>query len=89
MALIVENQGSEVLIRITDHGPGIPEASLNKVGTPFYTTKETGTGLGLMVTRHVVENMHGKLLLNCPKGQGTEIKIMLPLLPTKLPQETA
>ncbi len=89
VALIVENQGSEVLIRITDHGPGIPEASLNKVGTPFYTTKETGTGLGLMVTRHVVENMHGKLLLNCPKGQGTEIKIMLPLLPTKLPQETA
>ena len=74
-----------VQIAISDQGPGISAAELEKIFTPFYTTKASGNGLGLPICQKIVTD-HGGLLdfLNRPEG-GTKVKVSLPLLhnPTK------
>lgn len=67
-----------VYIRIHDEGPGIGEDQLAKIGQPFYTTKEKGTGLGLMVSYKIVDNHHGRIQVNSEIGKGTVFEIMLP-----------
>jgi two-component system sporulation sensor kinase A len=71
-----ENDG--VYIRIHDEGPGIGEDQLAKIGQPFYTTKEKGTGLGLMVSYKIVDNHQGRIQVNSELGKGTIFEIMLP-----------
>ncbi len=66
-------------IRIKDSGPGINPKELNRVFEPFYTTKATGTGLGLAVSRGVVENLGGELTLESRHGNGTAAVVNLPL----------
>ena len=68
----------QVCIRFVDQGTGIPPEILVKLGQPFITTKEKGTGLGLMVTRRIIENHQGSLEINSTVGQGTTIDIYLP-----------
>jgi len=50
---------NEILIRFIDEGSGIPKHLLSKLGQPFYTTKEKGTGLGFMVSKRIIEKHHG------------------------------
>ncbi|WP_276358446.1 ATP-binding protein [Cohnella caldifontis] len=71
-----ENEG--VYVRIHDEGPGIGEDQLAKMGQPFYTTKEKGTGLGLMVSYKIVDNHHGRIRVRSELGKGTVFEIMLP-----------
>lgn len=71
-----ENDG--VYVRIHDEGPGIDQGQLAKMGQPFYTTKEKGTGLGLMVSYKIVDNHQGKIHVNSEIGKGTIFEIMLP-----------
>lgn len=67
-----------VYVRIHDEGPGIGEDQLAKMGQPFYTTKEKGTGLGLMVSYKIVDNHKGRIYVNSEIGKGTIFEIMLP-----------
>jgi len=67
-----------VYVRISDEGPGIGEDQLAKMGQPFYTTKEKGTGLGLMVSYKIVDNHQGKIDVKSEIGKGTMFEIMLP-----------
>ncbi|XID92520.1 ATP-binding protein [Paenibacillaceae bacterium WGS1546] len=67
-----------VYVRIRDEGPGIGEDQLAKMGQPFYTTKEKGTGLGLMVSYKIVDNHQGKIDVKSELGKGTLFEIMLP-----------
>jgi len=67
-----------VFVRIRDEGPGIGEDQLAKMGQPFYTTKEKGTGLGLMVSYKIVDNHQGKIDVKSELGKGTSFEIMLP-----------
>lgn len=69
---------SFVLIHIIDEGCGLSEEELGQVGEPFYTSKENGNGLGLMVTRRIIHNHKGTLSIQSQLGEGTSIKIMLP-----------
>lgn len=72
-------EGEEIVVRITDDGPGIPAELAQKVFDPFYTTKSRGqgTGLGLTICRRIVEEGHGgRLLLHSHPGETTfEVRI--------------
>lgn len=75
-------QTDYVVIEVTDNGPGIPAAALKKLGEPFYSTKEKGTGLGLMVTQNIIRNNHhGILEVRSQEGAGTTFAVLLPEAP--------
>lgn len=77
----IEVDGREegkILIRIIDQGCGIPKANLEKLGQPFFTTKENGTGLGLMISMQIIENHHGTITFSSNQ-HGTTIDICLPI----------
>ncbi|QQE75449.1 HAMP domain-containing histidine kinase [Brevibacillus composti] len=67
-----------VVIAIKDQGEGMTAAQIEKVGFPFYSTKEKGTGLGLMITSRIVEAMGGRLEFQSEAGKGTCVKVFLP-----------
>lgn len=66
---------SKAIIQVTDRGRGIPAEIMARVGTPFFTTKTDGIGLGLIVTKRIVESMGGKLEISSKPGQGTKVVI--------------
>lgn|GEM_PF-375490 len=79
-----QGDGGWVEIHIRDSGPGIPAESMKWIGTPFYTTKIRGTGLGLAVCHRIIAERHkGKILIQSEENQGTTVIIKLPLNPDK------
>jgi two-component system, sporulation sensor kinase A len=68
-----------VVVTFKDEGCGIPEELIGKIGTPFFTTKKTGTGLGLMVTNNIIQNHKGILEIKSRENEGTETIITFPL----------
>jgi signal transduction histidine kinase len=68
-----------LVIEISDTGPGIPTDVLNKLATPFFTTRADGTGLGLAVSRNWVSRHGGSLRIESAVGKGTTVKVSLPL----------
>ena len=73
--------GSAAVIEIRDNGRGIGPEHLNNLFRPFFTTKEAGkgTGLGLFVSKTIVENHGGSLAIESVPGKGTVARIILPL----------
>jgi signal transduction histidine kinase len=70
--------GTEVWLRIRDNGPGIDPETRAKLFDPFYTTKRQGTGLGLALSRKVVESHGGSLEVESSRGAGTEFVLSFP-----------
>jgi signal transduction histidine kinase len=68
-----------VLIEVTDDGPGMPTEISDKVFDPFFTTKAQGSGLGLAIVRKIVDAHDGRLDLRTSPGEGTTIRLMLPV----------
>jgi len=62
-----------------DTGPGIGAETLQRVFEPFYTTKPGGTGLGLVVTKKIIESHGGSLLIESVEGKGTAVTVRLPM----------
>lgn len=75
----LESLNNGVLISVIDEGPGMSEVELDRLFTPFYTTKETGTGLGLALVKKVIEEHNGAIDVESTVGVGTTFKISLPL----------
>ena len=75
---------AQVAIRIIDHGTGIPPEQLKRLGEPFYTTKQKGTGLGLMICYQIINNHQGHIEFRSKLGQGTTVEIALPLIETQI-----
>jgi PAS domain S-box-containing protein len=67
-----------IWITIIDHGCGISEDQLKKLGEPFYSTKERGTGLGFMVSKKIIASHDGTLKVTSKVNEGTTIEIFLP-----------
>ncbi|ANE45950.1 hypothetical protein SY83_06220 [Paenibacillus swuensis] len=79
ITIYLEPEGKHALrLRFVDEGIGIPEEDLQQVGSPFYTGKENGTGLGIMVSQRLIENHHGHMHITSDVGVGTTVEIMLP-----------
>ena len=66
-------------IRIIDNGPGIPEQEIEKIFAPFYTTKETGTGLGLPIVKQIADSNKWKIELSNRAGAGVVFSLNIPL----------
>lgn len=75
---IVPGMGRAAVIRVSDNGPGIPEALLGKVFQPFFTTREAGTGLGLSIARRIVTEHRGTLEVTSWEGAGATFILTLP-----------
>ena len=71
--------GDYETIRIEDNGTGIDEESLSKIFEPYFTTKASGTGLGLTVVYKVVKEHHGDIFVSSEMGKGTVFTIKLPV----------
>ena len=67
-----------IVVEFEDEGSGIAADDMSRVGQPFYTTKEGGTGLGLPIAHRIVERHGGKLTLHCPSRRGTIARVDLP-----------
>lgn len=63
---------------LADNGTGMPDEQLAKLGQPFYSTKDKGTGLGLLVTYKIINNHNGGISIESELGKGTTLKILLP-----------
>jgi len=72
-----------VQVVIKDNGSGISPEVYERLATPFFTTRQKGTGLGLAVSRHWVNRHHGTLKISSPPGEGTTVRVNLPLDPVK------
>jgi len=79
----VFQKDQEVKIKIIDNGPGMTQDTIKKLGEPFYSTKKSGTGLGIMVTNNILKNNHqGTLHVESMLGYGSTFTITLPVKPT-------
>jgi two-component system, sporulation sensor kinase A len=78
ISINVRSEGADTLkVQIIDQGSGIPKEHLERLGQPFFTTKETGTGLGFMISLKIIENHHGKIKIDSSEN-GTTIEVTLP-----------
>ena len=68
-----------VSIEVRDRGVGIAPDDLSRVFDPFFTTRRTGTGLGLALTRRIIEGLGGTITVASRPGQGTDVRIELPV----------
>jgi signal transduction histidine kinase len=67
-----------VKIDVADSGDGIPRADLARVFAPGFTTKESGSGIGLAIAERVVAAHHGRIALDSEVGRGTRVTVLLP-----------
>jgi C4-dicarboxylate-specific signal transduction histidine kinase len=83
VAIRLDTTQSEVVVEVEDTGPGLSSDVRNRMFEPFYTTKERGTGLGLVVARSIIEEHAGSLVAaEALNGSGARFRITLPLLLT-------
>ncbi|MCE5271662.1 HAMP domain-containing protein [bacterium] len=77
-----EATDSEIVIRISDTGTGIPEENISKLFDPFFTTKEVGkgTGLGLSISYGIIQKHNGTIEVDSRLGEGTTFTIRLPIV---------
>jgi len=74
-------RGALMHVSVSDSGVGIDAVTLARLGEPFFTTKATGTGLGLAVVKSIARAHSGTLALRSKPGRGTCATLRLPLLP--------
>ena len=79
ISINIKNESAQVLIDVTDTGKGISKQNFNKVFKPGYTTKKRGWGLGLSLSKRIIEQYHkGELFVkNAEPGKGTTFRIIL------------
>jgi signal transduction histidine kinase len=72
-------EGEEAMLQVIDTGLGMPTDVLERLFSPFFTTKANGTGLGLAVTHKIVDDHGGRIDVRSQVGQGTTFTVFLPL----------
>jgi PAS domain S-box-containing protein len=76
--VIIRMSSNELTLSVKDNGPGLTPQELAKIGEPFFTTKEKGTGLGVMVTKKIISDLNGKITYESQKGIGTTVTVTIP-----------
>jgi signal transduction histidine kinase len=75
----VDTSGPMVVLTVGDNGPGIPVEVVDKIFSPFFTTKPQGSGLGLAIVRKIVDAHDGRIDVSHRAGGGTEFRVTLPV----------
>ena len=70
---------NRVVVNFKDNGDGIDEEIIDKIWSPFFTTKERGTGLGLGIVKNIVEAHDGKIKITNRELRGVDVMITLPV----------
>ncbi|MCP3979824.1 MAG: hypothetical protein GY716_10995 [bacterium] len=78
--IVTERDGSHVVLAVIDDGPGIPEDLLDKVQEPFFSTRRSGTGLGLALCRSLAWQYGGRLSIRNLSGGGARVAVRLPIV---------
>jgi two-component system, sporulation sensor kinase B len=73
-------ENGDIKITIKDQGIGMTKKQIDRLGSPFYSLKESGTGIGMMVSFQIIRSFNGKIKVNSEKGNGSEFIIQLPQL---------
>jgi PAS domain S-box-containing protein len=79
LTIRTERKDNEAVITISDTGKGIPEKNLLKIFEPYFTTKETGSGLGLTLVFKIIREHQGEINVSSKEGEGTCFTITLPI----------
>ncbi len=79
ISVSVKTEGDKLFLTIADNGKGIRPENIDKVFSPFFTTRKRGNGLGLSISKKIIEEHDGIIEVNSRLGEGTEFTISLPL----------
>jgi signal transduction histidine kinase len=79
LTIDANSDGKVVAIKFTDTGCGIPEAIVDRIFEPLFTTKQEGTGLGLSVMHSIVKAYNGRIDVNSVEGKGTTFTVTFPI----------
>jgi signal transduction histidine kinase len=78
VSLTTSRATGRIIIEVKDTGIGIAAEDLARVFDPYFTTRRTGTGIGLAISRNIIEGLGGTIVVSSVPGQGTEVRIELP-----------
>src|SRR5690606_39272457 len=78
--ITIVKRSQHISISIRDEGIGIPEDIIEKIGDPFFTAKESGTGLSIMVRQRIINTHQGTLDIDSQVNFGTTVRLTLPAL---------
>lgn len=78
LRIAISRRDGLVTICMADNGPGIPKHAAKHLFQPFFTTKESGTGLGLVISRKLLARMGGSIGVESEEGRGTTVHVCLP-----------
>ena len=71
--------GPSIQVEVVDDGPGVPPDIMDRIFSPFFTTKPQGSGLGLAIVRKIVDAHDGRIDVNAPISGGTHFRVTLPV----------
>ncbi|GAB3758385.1 sensor histidine kinase [Spirosoma pomorum] len=74
--LTAQDSNNQVIIQVTDNGPGIEPEALEQIFIPFYTTKKTGSGIGLSLSRQIMQRHGGQLVAESTPGSGSVFQLI-------------
>lgn len=83
VTLRTERRANRVVITVRDRGTGIAPEDMAHIFDPYFTTRRAGTGIGLPITKNIVEGLGGTIAVTSRVGEGTEFRIDLPLAATE------
>jgi len=78
LGVTLRPEPSQLVIEFTDTGHGIPPGEIEQIFEPYYSTKDTGIGLGLPLTRKIIEEHGGTISVTSEPGRGTTFTVALP-----------
>ena len=86
LSVRTEKNSESIILKISDTGEGIPNENLSKLFDPYFTTKDSGTGIGLTIVYRVIREHNGDILVISKVGEGTTFKIVLPRIEKEIHQ---